>query len=191
MRLTLGQCTLPLHPSTPVPTSLIGYFDAPLMDCPSSRKSTGAYVFFLHGSLISWCSKRQGLVALSSTEAEFIAGTEAARELMWILGFLDSIGIPEKSHILFGDNKGALALARQHVYRPRTKHIHVREQYITHMVESGQCLIEYISTRDMIADALTKPLPREPLERHARLIGLVFQESSHHQCGHCYGIFPT
>ena len=191
VRLTLGKCTLPVHPSTPVPTSLVGYFDASLMDCASSRKSTGAYVFFLNGSLISWCSKRQGLVALSSTEAEFIAGTEAARELMWILGFLDSIGIPEKSPILFGDNKGALALARHHVYRPRTKHIHVRERYITHMVESGQCLIEYVSTRDMIADALTKPLPREPLERHARLMGLVFQDSSHHQCGLCYGIFPT
>ena len=188
VRLTLGQCTLPYHPQ--VPTSLVGYFDASLMDCTSSRKSTGAYVFFLNGSLISWCSKRQGLVALSSTEAEFIPDTEAARELMWILGFLDNIGISEKSLVLFGDNKGALALARRHVYRPRTKHIHVRERYITHMVESGQCLIEYVPTKDMVADALTKPLPREPHELHASCMGLVFQDSSHHQCGRCYGIFP-
>ena len=156
-----------------------------------SRKSTGAYVFFLDGALISWSSKRQGLVALTSTEAEFIAGTEAARELSWIVNFLQSIGFSGLSPVLYGDNKGALALAKHNVYRPRTKHIHVRERFIAHMVESGQCSVDYVPTRDMIADALTTPLAREPHERHANGMGLSFHESKHHQCGICFGVFPS
>jgi len=87
--LTLGKTDIPRNPTpTPVPISLVGYFDASLMDCVKSRKSTGVYVFFLHGALISWASKQQGLVALSSTEA---AGTEAARELVWIMSFLENV----------------------------------------------------------------------------------------------------
>ena len=150
----------------------------PLMDCTASRKSIGAYVFFLDGVIISWSSKRQGLVALSSTGAEFIAGTEAARELSWIVGFLQSVGITNLHPVLFGDNKSALALAKHNVYHPRTKHIHVRERFIAHMVESGQCTIEYIPTRDMVADALTKPLPRESHDRHVRSMSLSFHDSN-------------
>ena len=194
VRLTLGSLTPDLQPfpcNRIVPTSLVGYFDASLMDCATSRRSTGAYVFFLDGALISWSSKRQGLVALSSTEAEFIAGTEAARELAWLMHFLEGIGMPEKTPILYGDNKSALALAKQNAYRPRTKHIHVRERYIAHMVESGQCLIDYVPTKHMIADALTKPLPREPLERHTHNMGLLFLASTFHQCHKCFGVFPS
>lgn len=116
-------------------TNLIGYFDASLMDYPKSRKSTGGYIFFLHGSCISWCSKKQGLVALSSTEAKFIAGTEAAKELQWIINLLECFAIHEKDPHL------PLALARNADFKPRTKHIHARERYITHLVESGQLYV--------------------------------------------------
>ena len=81
VRLCLGNKP-PSLPSLPSPLPMVvGYFDASLMACTASRKSTGAYIFFLQGSCISWASKKQALIALSSTEAEFIAGTEAAREL--------------------------------------------------------------------------------------------------------------
>lgn len=193
VRITLGCIpTAPdPNPLIRMPSSLIGYFDASLMDCASSRRSTSAYVFFLDGAIISWSSKRQSLVALSSTEAEFIAGTEAARKLAWLVNFLHDIQVPLGVPILYGDNKGALALARQSAFRPRTKHIHVREPYITHMVKSGQCFINYVPTKDMIADALTKPLPREAHERLTKHMGLVFADTRHHQCSNCYGIFPS
>jgi len=79
-RFILGDATPPIQILNP-PTNLLGFFDASLMDCVKTRRSTRGYVFFLNGACISWTSKRQGLVALSSTEAEFIAGTEAAKEL--------------------------------------------------------------------------------------------------------------
>lgn len=129
--------------AVPSSLSLVGYFDASLMDCVASRRSTGVCVFFLDGVLVSWSSKRQGLVALSSTEAEFIAETEAARELSWIVGFLQSISLSDDLRpVLFGDSKGAFALARHNVFHPCTKHIHARERIIAHMVESGLCTIE-------------------------------------------------
>lgn len=82
VRLRLGKVTEPSPPiNLPVSVpleALVGFFDASLMDCQTTRRSTGAYLFFLSGALISWVLKKQGLVALSSTEAEFIAGTEAA-----------------------------------------------------------------------------------------------------------------
>jgi len=167
---------------SPGDTNLIGYFDASLMDCTKTRKSTGAYTFFLQGSCISWASKKQGLIALSSTEAEFIAGTEAAKELC---------DENTKTPHLIGDNQGALAMAKSSDFRPRTKHIHARERYITHMVESGQCQISYVPTKDMIADALTKALPREQHEYLTKLLGLVFGDEEKKTCHQCLVIFSS
>ena len=59
------------------------------------------------------------------------------------------------------------------------------------MVDSGQCSVDYVPTRDMVADALTKPLSREPHERHANSMGLTFHESEYHWCAFCYGVFPS
>ena len=126
----------------------LGYFDASLMDCAISRKSSGGYVFFYEGSAISWKSKKQGLVALSTTEAEYISGTEAAKELLWICNFLECIGKKEYNPRLLGDNKSALALAKNNKFRPRTKHIHARERFITNLVENSQCLLLYVPSRD-------------------------------------------
>lgn len=188
--LILGLSDPPteVHPST----NLIGYFDASLMDCPSSRKSTGGYIFFLNGSCISWSSKKQGLVALSSTEAEFIAGTEAARELIWIKAFLTTLNIIlEFTPHLLGDNQGALALAKKNDFRPRTKHIHARERYIAQMVESGNVLLSYVPTKHMIADALTKPLPSESFNRHAKAMGLIFHKRPDYSCKVCESSFDS
>ena len=184
VRLSLGNASPPFL-VTPTPsTNLIGYFDASLMDCPKTRRSTGGYVFFLHGSCVSWCSKKQGLVALSSTEAEFIAGTEAAKELQWIINFLECFGLCERDPHLLGDNRGALALARNTDFKPRTKHIHARERYITQLVESGQLYVSYVPTKTMVADALTKALPREAFTRHASAMGLIFT-TSRNVCNVC------
>jgi len=191
VRLCLGSTKPPMLVSPP--TNLIGYFDASLMDCTKTRKSTGAYTFFLQGSCVSWASKKQGLIALSSTEAEFIAGTEAAKELAWIIEFLEHLAFDEKIKTphLIGDNQGALAMAKSSDFRPRTKHIHARERYITHMVESGQCQISYVPTKDMIADALTKALPREQHEYLAKLLGLVFGDEEKKTCHQCLVIFSS
>jgi len=103
---------------------------------------------------VSWYLKRQGLISLSSTGAEFIAGTEATRKHP-----------TEKVSLLYSSNQDTLALAKHTGYRPRTKHIYVCAGFITHMVESGQYLIDYIATQNMVVDALTK---------HAKAMGLLY-----------------
>ena len=126
-------------------------------------------------------------------EAEFIAGTEAAKELQWIVHFLECFGIHESSPHLLGDNRGALALARNTDFRPRTKHIHAREQYIAQLVESGQVFVSYVPTKDIVADTLTKALPREVFTRHTSSMGLVFgaNADTYHSCNKCSTVFPS
>lgn len=136
------------------------------MDCTKIRKSTDGYVFFLNGSCISWCSRKQGLIALSSTKAEFIAGTDAAKAMQCIVNFLESFNIPERNPHLIGDNQGALALARNSNFRLRTKHIHTGERYIVHLVETGNLHVSNVLIREMIADTITKPLSKEPFMKH-------------------------
>ena len=131
------------------------------------------------------------MVALSTTEAEYISGTDAAKEMLWICNFLESIGQKEINPRLLGDNKSALALAKNNDFRPRTKHIHARERFITDLVSSRQCLLDYIPTKDMIADCMTKALPREAHHRHALAMNLVFGALTPNVCYNCNLKFAT
>ena len=108
------------------------------------------------------------------------------------MGFLQAIDHAEFNPRLLGDNKGALALAKDNAYRPRTKHIYARERFITQMVQSGQCLLEYIPTRDMVTDTMTKALPKELYKKHAHAMGVIYAASSTRMtCNKCHLNFPT
>ena len=144
--------------------TLTGYFDASYADDPSDRHSTCGYAFFILGGPISWGSKKQSVLALSSTEAEFMAATEAAKESQWITTFLREIGFPLRQTILYGDNKRANALILNPMYHSRTKHIDIRYRYIAELTDSGVIKITHCRSKDMIADILTKPLPRESFQ---------------------------
>ena len=121
--LVLGQRT------TDIPHSIVtGYFDNAYMDNATDRHSTMGYIFFYSGSCVSWASKKQQTIALSTTEAEYLAGTEATKESMWIVAFLADISTPVTTPTrLYRDNHGANALALNPTYHARTKHIHGRQ----------------------------------------------------------------
>lgn len=152
---------------------LVGYFDAAHADT-ISRRSTCGYFFLWNGSPISWCSRVQRTVALSTTEAEYMSGTEATKEAIWIRGLLSQIcGDKQIRCVLRGDNQGSLALAANPVFHQRTKHIDIRQKFITEMVNKGIIAIEYVPTQLMFADGLTKPLPRETHWKHCKNMGLI------------------
>jgi len=197
-------------PAAMVPWRVIGFFDAVYIDDTQDKHSTMAYIFFYHGCAISWMSKKQQTVTLSTTEAEYLAGTEATKEAMWIAAFLEEIGQKTEGPIqLRGDNQGANALAANPEYHGRTKHIYGRQRFITEMVEQKVIEVAYIPTKDMIADTLTKPLPREQYERFMTMMGLrkihaskdfqhpimPLQHASvaveRFQCLRCLQIFPS
>ena len=169
--LELGDRQKPSNPL--LHHSVIGYFDAAYMDNTADSHSTMGYLFLLYGSTISWASKKQQTIALSTTEAEYLAGTEATKECMWIIAFLGSLGIKLDGPVkLLGDNQGANALAKNPTYHARTKHIGGRQRFLSEMVEQRIIEVSYIPTADMAADTLTKALPRDSYDSFMSLMGL-------------------
>lgn len=139
---------------------LCGYTDASYAEDPETRRSTSGYLFMLAGGPISWKSSRQELVTTSSTEAEYVGYSSAAKEAAWIRGLLQELAEPVTQIPLHVDNCSGIDLAKDHAYRARTKHIDVRYHYIRQEVQNRRIKLEYLSTEEMPADGLTKPLSR-------------------------------
>jgi hypothetical protein len=153
--------------------TLKGFADADWGSDTQTRKSTTGYLFFLGDGAISWCSKRQATVALSTAEAEYMASSAACQEILWLKSLLDQIGFNLKPDlILFNDNQSAIALAKNPGNHNRTKHIDMRYHFIREAVASEKIQVKYCSTKFMLADILTKGMSRQRHEELAELIGL-------------------
>lgn len=123
------------------------------------------------GGPVFWMSKRQDVVALSTTEAEYIAMAKGVQQARWVHQFLSEIGhkAPLPS-IIKCDNQGAIAISENPKFHSRVKHIDIRFHYLRDAVERGEVQIEYISSEDNPADILTKSLGATI---HRRQIGLL------------------
>ena len=129
-------------------------------DC-DDWKSIWAYIFRMGNGAISWKLKKQTSVALSSVEAEYMAMCQAGKEAIWLTGLLEDFGINLQSPIVvFSDSQGALALAKNPVFHPRSKHIAIQYHFTRELVLHNRIAIDYVSTKVMVADILTKPLPK-------------------------------
>ena len=151
---------------------LVGYVDA---DGASQdhRRAISGYVFMVDGGAVSWSSKKQELVTLSTTEAEYVAQTHAAKEAVWLRRLLTELfGPMEGLTTLFSDSKSAIALAQDGHYHARTKHIDIRYHFIRYIIEAGTVKLVYCSTDDMTADTLTKALPSAKAKHFASALGL-------------------
>jgi hypothetical protein len=119
------------------------------------------------GRAISWSSKRQPTIALSTTEAEYMASTQATKEAIWMTKLMKELGyMKEKAMMIQCDNQGAISLTKNPTQHARTKHIDVQHHFVRERVENGEVTFEYCSTEYMVADVLTKTLPKE---RHNKL----------------------
>jgi len=179
------------------------YCDADWAGDVDTWKSTGGYVCVLtednplreepRRSAVSWSSKRQPTVALSSTEAEYIALTQATKEAIWVSRFIAELqtvpinpaaedpttedttkeSTPQKPATkIFVDNQGAIALAHNPEFHARTKHIAIQEHYVREKVTTGEIDLEYLHTGDMITHCLTKNLSRDKVNRFRAEMGL-------------------
>ena len=154
-------------------TELVGYVDADWASDVNDRKSTSGFVFMLGGAAVSWGSKKQTSVALSSTEVEYIAAAHAVKEAIWLRCLLTELGESLKlPTTLFIDNQSAMAIARNPEFHDRTKHIEVRYHFLRQVVDDGEIHLEYLPTGEQIADVLTKGLSREKHEVFVRKMGL-------------------
>jgi len=138
---------------------ITGYSDADYAGDVPTRRSTTGYIFTMHGAAVSWTSKRQGSVALSTTEAEYVAGATAAREAVWVRRLLKDLTGTEETLDMRIDNQSALALMRNDTSSQRTKHIDVAFHWVREKVVDKVLVPTYIPTGEMVADMLTKALP--------------------------------
>jgi hypothetical protein len=152
---------------------LQGYVDADLAGDVDSRKSTTGFVYTLGGTAVCWTSRLQKIVALSTTEAEYVAVTEAGKEMVWLQGFLDELGRKNEKGILHSDSQSAIFLAKNPAYHSRTKHIQLRYHFIRSLLESEQLLLEKICGTENPADMLTKGVTIEKLKLCTTSVGLL------------------
>ncbi|RLN29846.1 putative mitochondrial protein [Panicum miliaceum] len=153
---------------------LTGYSDSDLGGDVDERKSTTGVIFFLGEMVISWQSQKQKIVALSSCEAEYMAGAAGACQAMWLSRLLGDIaGANVQQPVLKMDNQSAIALSKNHVLHDRSKHIDMKFHFIRECVEGGRISLDYVSTQEQLVDILTKSLGRARFCELRNKIGVV------------------
>ncbi|PON33119.1 hypothetical protein PanWU01x14_355340, partial [Parasponia andersonii] len=135
-----------------------GYVDSDFVGDLDKRKSITGYVFTLVEGAISWVSKLQTVVALSTTEAEYMAATQACKEAIWIQRLLEELGYKQEKIPLFCDSQSGLHIARNPAFHSRTKHISIQYYFVREVVEDGSVDMKKIHTKENLTDALTKSI---------------------------------
>lgn len=138
-----------------------------------TRRSTTGFVLNLGASAISWSSQLQSCVALSSTEAEYMASAQAIKELIWVDNLLGELLIKYESKILFVDNQSAIRLIKNPVFHKRTKHIDIMFHFIRERYGDGFFELVNIPTSEQVADIFTKALAREKFLKFRSLMGMA------------------
>ena len=151
---------------------LKGFVDSDWASDIVDRKSTSGFLFKVYGNLVQWSSRKQPLVALSTTESEYVAACTATQEATWFIKILEHMQVPLTLPIsLMEDNQGCIFVAKNSETK-RSKHIDTKWHFLRECVNEKKIILEYVPTQFQEADLLTKPLPRPRLEELCRLISL-------------------
>lgn len=154
---------------------LIGFTDSDWGDNETDRRSTTRGCFSLGDATISWMSRKQDLVALSSVEEKYVAACEVAKEVVWLRKLLTNLF--EKSvgpTVINFDNQSCIKMSGDPMFHSRTKHINNKFHYIRNLVQDGIIMLEYVSKDEQVAEILTKALPNKKFEYLRILFGLVY-----------------
>uniref|UniRef100_A0A2N9HLR4 CCHC-type domain-containing protein n=1 Tax=Fagus sylvatica TaxID=28930 RepID=A0A2N9HLR4_FAGSY len=172
-RYLLGTIDLGLWYPKSNSFDLISYTDADFAGCKIDRKSTSGTCHFLGHSLVSWFSKKQNSVALSTAEAEYVAAGSCCAQSLYIKQQLEDFKILFDHIPIRCDNTSAISLSKNPIQHSRTKHIEIRYHFIRDHVQKGDIELEFVSTDSQWADILTKPLIEERFCTIRREIGMA------------------
>ena len=153
-------------------TTLQGYVDSDMEGDRYTNRSTTGYVFTVGGSTISWISKLQRVVALSTSKAEYVSLTEASKEMIWLQRFMEELGKKQENSRLYCDNESAIHLAKNSAFHLKTTHIQLRYHFIRLTLEDRHLKLEKIHTSQNPTDMLTKGVTRETLSSCSVSVGL-------------------
>ena len=153
----------------------VGYSDADWGGDLDDRKSTSGYVFQISGGPVSWRSKKQTCVALSTAEAEYVALASATQEALWMrrLSAELSGGPPEGAVTIFEDNQSAISMTKNPQFHGHSKHISIKYHFVRDQVSDKTIKVEHCPTAEMIADMLTKALHKDQFTKLRRMVGLT------------------
>jgi len=151
----------------------LAYVDADYGGCRDTRRSTTGYIFTMAGGAVTWSSKRQATVALSTVEAEYVAMSRCAQQMVWMQMWLDEVEIGhDMPGVIKGDSRGAIALVKNTKDHGKVKHIDIRHHYIRELVTSELILFEQIPSADNLTDLFTKPLARDHHHRFLKELNI-------------------
>ncbi|KAM1493880.1 hypothetical protein ACFX10_025604 [Malus domestica] len=174
LRYLKGTMNFGLHYSK-YPPVLEGYSDANWISDSSETKSTSGYVFTFGGAAVAWKSSKQTCIARSTMESEFIALEMSANEAEWLRNFMEDIPLvskPVTAICIHCDCMAAIARAKNKMYNGTSRHIRRRHNTIRQLLKNGIISIDYVKSKENIADPLTKGLPREQIKFSSRGMGL-------------------
>jgi transposase InsO family protein len=156
---------------------LIAYTDSDYAADPVKRRSTTGYIFKLADGIISWQSRAQKTIALSATEAEYMALSDCSRQAVWIQNIFTELGLQTRPTQICADNEGGIFIASNPVQERRTKHIDVRFHYVRDLIEQKRIDVVWVPTDDNPADMFTKNLGHIKFEKFRGMLGLEFYSS--------------
>eukprot|EP00268_Persea_americana_P015414 TRINITY_DN17101_c0_g1_i5.p1 TRINITY_DN17101_c0_g1~~TRINITY_DN17101_c0_g1_i5.p1 ORF type:complete len:525 (+),score=94.13 TRINITY_DN17101_c0_g1_i5:1509-3083(+) len=157
--------------------SLSGFVDADWAGDVNDRRSTTGYCFNTGSAAVSWCSKKQTTVALSSCEAEYMAATMATQECIWLKRLIqDLVSVFNLPVPIYCDNESAIKLAGNPVFHARTKHIETHYHFVREKVLTEDVELQKIQTEDQVADIFTKALAKAKLEVFRSALGVVSRQ---------------
>ena len=164
----------------------VGYVDSNFAGCKNTRRSTEGNIFVVAGGPVSWETKRQDTVALSTVEAEFMAFSRATTQALWLLKFFEEIGLPAARPItIYANNNGAISISTNNKNHRHTKHIDVRHHFVKERTEADDISFKYIPSSQNMANFLTKPLLRNALQNTIIALDLGAQTSGAAVQGEC------
>eukprot|EP00253_Pinus_taeda_P007176 PITA_07176 len=152
---------------------ICGFVDVDWAGDLDQRRSTSGYVFNLFGGTVSWMSKKQFVVALSITKEEYMVGTDARKQVVWLQRLCSSMGLVQGAIRIDCDSQSAIFLAKNPAYHSKTKHIDVQYQFVRDMIEDNKVLLVKVDTLKNIVDALTKFVSFEKFSWCRETIGIV------------------
>ena len=153
--------------------NLEGYSDADWGNDDLDRKSISGYIFLFGNAPISWASRKQRTVAVSTMEAEYMAASLATREAIWLRTLLTEIGLLQNKPTLLNiDNQSAIDFTKNQGSHSKSKHIDIQHHFVRERLGDNSIIIEHCASEDNLADVFTKALPRPAHERFTSRIGI-------------------
>lgn len=146
---------------TTVHNALVGFLDANYASNVDNRRSQTGFVFTLFHTAISWKSSLQHVVALSTTELEFLAVTEVVKEGIWLLGLISEFGIIQNFVEIKCDNQSAVHLVKHAIFHERSKHIDIRLHFVRNLISKETIFVSKVHTEENATDFLTKVVNAE------------------------------